>query len=315
MAQHSNPICPADLYVSRLGTHKSRETARCALRTLARAFGMSPIDWSDLTYADVARARAALTMYSPAWGSTCHSILRSVLKEARCLHLIGQGFLDDVLALPPIRGYGGRLGRDVSDSEIATLVGAIDSTSIRGRRDGAIVALLLGGLRCAEAMNVHVNDFDKVSGRLVVRAGKGRKHREIPLGVTPRRFLELWLSDHPGTGPLLRSVDRWGYIGQRLSTRGVQTALICLCDQAGIERLSPHALRAHQITAVASRGDVFIAQLFAGHCDLSTTQRYDRRGFAALEQVMARMPEPGVQVAEPERENRNERDDASLRVA
>ena len=86
-------------------------------------------------------------------------------------------------------------------------------------------------------------------------------------------------------------MDRWGRIGSSLSPRGVQTALASLCDAAGIPPLSPHALRAHRLTSVISHGDVFLAQRYAEHADVSVTQRYDRRDLAALEAVVAAFPE------------------------
>jgi site-specific recombinase XerD len=201
--------------------------------------------------------------------------------------LVDQQLVDDVLALPRLRGTGGRLGRDVADDEIVALLDAIDDTSVKGLRDGAVVALLLGGLRCSETISIEVSDVEPTTGRLTVRSGKGRKHREVPLGAVQQRLLGDWLSVHPCTGPILRSVDRWDRIGEQLSARGVHLALTGLCDRAGIPALSPHAVRAHQITSIICNGDVFLAQLFAGHSDLSTTQRYDRRDIRSLETVVA----------------------------
>jgi integrase len=282
---------PAELYVARLSTPKSRETARCALRTLERAPGMDPIDWASLTYVDIARARAALTSYSPAWGSTCLSVLRSVLKEARRLGVLGADLVEDALTLPPIRGSGGRLGRDVTDAEMVALLGAIEEGTVLGRRDAAMVALLLAGLRCAETIAVEVDDVDLVAGRVTVRSGKGRRHRVVPLNALQMRLLGLWKADHPGDGVILRSVNKWGQISPNMSIRGVQAALAALCERAGIPRMSPHAIRAHQITAVIRQGDVFVANRFAGHVSLSTTMRYDTRDIHALEDVIASLPE------------------------
>lgn len=62
---------PAELYVARLGTDHSRDTARSALRTIETTLGMSPIPWAQLTYADYAMLRARLGAYSVAWANTC----------------------------------------------------------------------------------------------------------------------------------------------------------------------------------------------------------------------------------------------------
>jgi integrase/recombinase XerC len=278
---------PAALYLSRLGTDHSRRTARSALQTVATLLGVETIDWEAVTYAELAMVRAGLGGFSVAWGNTCWTVVRQVVGEARRLGLVDQQLVDDVLALPRLRGTSRRLGRDVDDDEITALVDAVDDTSVKGLRDGAVLALLLGGLRCSETIGIEVPDVDPVTGRLTVRSGKGRKHREVPLGAVQQRLLGEWLTVHPHTGPILRSVDRWDRIGEQLSARGVRLALTGLCDRAGIPALSPHAVRAHQITSIICNGDVFLAQLYAGHSELSTTQRYDRRDIQSLETVVA----------------------------
>ncbi len=229
--------------------------------------------------------------------------------ESRRLGLVDQQLVDDVLALPRLRGNSGRLGRDVDDDEIAALLDSVDDTSVRGLRDGAVLALLLGGLRCSETISVEVADVDPVTGRLTVRSGKGRKHREVPLGAVQQRLMGDWLAVHPLTGPILRSVDRWDRIGERLSARGVRLVLTGLCDRAGIPALSPHAVRAHQITSIICNGDVFLAQLYAGHSALSTTQRYDMRDIRSLATVVASISptsSPRLRLVTEQAERRNE---------
>jgi hypothetical protein len=67
---------PADLYVARLGTDHSRRTARSALTTVAGLLGVEAVDWSAVTYAELALVRAGLGGYSVAWGNTCWSVVR-----------------------------------------------------------------------------------------------------------------------------------------------------------------------------------------------------------------------------------------------
>jgi integrase len=242
---------PADLYVARLGTDHSRRTARAALRTVAGLLGVDAIDWSAVTYAELATVRAGLGGYSVAWGNTCWSVVRQVTLEARRLGLVDQQLVDDVLALPRLRGSSGRLGRDVADDEVAALLGACDPGTVVGRRDGALLALLAaGGLRCSEVANAAATDWDGDTARLAVPFGKGRSVRVVPMPSWATERIDDWLDDHPGDGRLLRSIDRWGNIGTRLSPRGVAHLLAGLCDDADIETLCPHALRAHRITEV-----------------------------------------------------------------
>lgn len=285
---------PADLYVARLGTDHSRRTARSALRTVTGLLDIDTVDWSAVSYAELAMVRAGLGGYSVAWANTCWSVVRQVTLEARRLGLVDEQLEDDVLALPRLRGSSGRLGRDVADDEVGALLGACDPGTVAGRRDGAPVALLAaGGLRCSEAANAAAADWDGDAARLAVPCGKGRVVRVVPMPAWAAERVDDWLDDHPGDGRLLRSIDRWGNLGTNLSPRGVAHLLAGLCDDAGIEMLSPHALRAHRITEVIEASDPLVAQRLAGHAQVTTTARYDRRGLDHLAGVVEAIRQPG----------------------
>ncbi len=64
-----------------------------------------------------------------AWGNTCWTVARQVVAEARRLKLVDQQLVDDVIALPRLRGSSGRLGRDVDGGEVAALLGACNPES------------------------------------------------------------------------------------------------------------------------------------------------------------------------------------------
>jgi site-specific recombinase XerC len=284
---------PAALYSARLGTDHSRRTAGSALATVARLLDVNTIDWAAVTYAELAMVRAGLGGYSVAWGNTCWTVVRQVVGEARRLGLVDQPLVDDVHSLPRLRGTSGRLGRDVDDNEVAALLDACDSDAVGGRRDAALVVLLAaGGLRCSEAANACVTDWDGDHGRLTVPCGKGRVARVVPMPQWAAERIDDWLDDHPGDGRLLRSIDRWGNLGDQVSPRGVAHFLAGLCAAAGIEVMSPHALRAHRITEVIEASDPLVAQRLAGHAQVSTTARYDRRGLDHLTGVVGKLQQP-----------------------
>jgi integrase len=288
---------PAALYLARLGTDHSRRTAAAALSTVARLLDVDSIDWASVTYADLATVRAGLGGFSVSWGNTCWTVVRQVVGEARRLGLVDQQLVEDVRALPRLRGTSGRLGRDVDGDEVAALLDACDPATAVGRRDAALVVLLAaGGLRCSETANAAVADWDGDALRLTVPCGKGRVARLVPMPHWAAERIDDWLDGHPGDGPLLRSIDRWGNLGSCLSPRGVSHLLAGLCTAAGIEVLSPHALRAHRITEVIEASDPLVAQRLAGHAQVTTTARYDRRGLDNLARVVDGMVQPGKPV-------------------
>lgn len=72
----------------------------------------------------------------------------------------------------------------------------LTSDPIQRRRDEACLALLVyGGLRIQECCDVQVRDLDMAGGNVVVRSGKGRKHRRVPLSRDARRLLHRYLAD------------------------------------------------------------------------------------------------------------------------
>jgi site-specific recombinase XerC len=192
---------PAALYLARLGTDHSRRTARSALTTVAGLLDVDTVDWSAVTYAELATVRAGLGGFSVAWGRTCWTVVRQVMGEARRLGLVDQQLVDDVLALPALRGTSDRLGRDVDNNEIVALLDVCDPAAVVGRRDGALVVLLAaGGLRCSEAANASVTDWDGDQARLTVPCGKGRVTRVVPMPTgRPNGSTTGWLAT-PATG-------------------------------------------------------------------------------------------------------------------
>jgi integrase len=288
MASTSTTPDPSELYLSQLGTDHSRATARSALRTIACALGVETIPWSSLTYADFARIRAELGRLSVPWGNACLSVLRRCVVEGRRVGVLDAVLVDDVLALPRLRGTAGRLGRDIDGDEIHALFDACDPDTVVGRRDRALLTLLVyGGLRRSECAAVDVADVDVVNRVVTVRAGKGRKSRQVPIPSVAAAILGEWLHTHR-SGPLLVSVDKWSNLGGRLRSDSVAFVLERLCDRAGIERASPHAFRAHRITEVIAHpgSDLSVAAMLAGHSSTSVTARYDRRGLDALAGVI-----------------------------
>ena len=94
--------------------------------------------------------------------------------------------------------------------------------------------------------------------------------------------LEDWLvrrGEEPGSlfCPILKN----GYIykDRGLTDQAVYNVLKKRGTQAGVARFSPHDLRRTFVGDLLERGvDIVTVQHLAGHANVSTTARYDRRG-------------------------------------
>ena len=175
------------------------------------------------------------------------------------------------------------------DADQASRLFEFDANTPRQKRDKAIVELLYGsGLRLSELVGIDLIDLDLASGFVTV-LGKGRKHRQVPLGRQCIAAIRNWLDVHPCTGqphdgpvPLFTGRGR-----KRISPRTVQLRLKQLAaQQLGSTDLHPHMLR-HSFAShlLESSGDLRAVQELLGHSDLGTTQIYTHLDFQHLAKV------------------------------
>jgi site-specific recombinase XerD len=153
-----------------------------------------------------------------------------------------------------------------------------------GARDAALIGLLYGaGLRRSEAVVLDVSDYDDATGMLVVRHGKGNRDRTVFATNGAADALADWLAVRGGTdGPLFLPVNKAGVIGgHRLTGQAILCILRRRASEGGVTRLSPHDLRRTFISDLLDLGaDISTVQRLAGHAQVTTTTRYDRRGEA-----------------------------------
>lgn len=168
-------------------------------------------------------------------------------------------------------------------------------------RDQAICSsLFYTGIRVAELVALNLADVQITArkGRIIVRAGKGDRYREVPLHAQSRPILTDWRHQRaswPGADqtPAL-FLNRYG---GRLSTRSVDDLVARLgrdarlVDHDGGDGLTPHVLRHTFGTRLLRSGvDVVLVAELMGHARLDTTRRYtlptDADREAAIEKLL-----------------------------
>jgi site-specific recombinase XerD len=151
-----------------------------------------------------------------------------------------------------------------------------------GARDAALLAVLYsGGLRRAEAVALDLADFDPESGALVVRHGKGNKARTVYAAHGARAALVAWIEARGAKPGLLFYRGRKGgaLVPEQITPQAVLDILRRRAQQAGVARFSPHDLRRTFVSELLDAGaDVATVRALAGHANVETTTRYDRRG-------------------------------------
>ncbi len=164
----------------------------------------------------------------------------------------------------------GRLLRALERSVHAARTGAARRRALRNR---ALVVLILNtGLRAEEALSLRLDDLrlNERSGQALVRSGKGRKQRTVPLNKEARSALRAWLEVRPsGTDFVFTSQkgNRWASSSAR---RGMQE----IARMAGVEA-HLHTLRHTFAKRLVDAGvSLEKAAALLGHASLDTTRIY-----------------------------------------
>ena len=122
-------------------------------------------------------------------------------------------------------------------------------------------------------------DDDVMTVRIL---GKRNKERLVYLNDGAALALADWLTvrgDEPGA--LFWSGRKGGHLiaGQRMTGQAVRDMLNRRARQAGIENVTPHDLRRSFVSDLLDAGvDISTVANMAGHANVQTTRRYDRRG-------------------------------------
>ena len=143
-------------------------------------------------------------------------------------------------------------------------------------KEKAILSIFYGlGLRRSEAENLALTDLNFKSSILVVREGKGKKRRVLPMNQTISENLTNYvLKERTVTGDTKSFFS--SRIGLKLSGNTMNRILKQLLERAGIEKeISLHCLRHSIATHLLENGlSLEYVRDFLGHQHLETTQIY-----------------------------------------
>ena len=169
---------------------------------------------------------------------------------------------------------------DIKDS--AGLIESIDVATAKGKRDLAIIALmLLCGLRCVEIQRANVGDLDLQRGFLAVQGkGKLEKTDRVRIGERLREILQMYLATIDTSkkdSPLFVSTARRNP-HQRLTTRSISGIVKNALRRYGIDdrSVTAHSLR-HTAATLALQSNLPIDEVskFMRHASINTTMIYN----------------------------------------
>jgi site-specific recombinase XerD len=207
------------------------------------------------------------------------SAIKSLAREAFFAGMIDANTREGIRAVKGAKACGVRTGNWLSKIDAEQLIAAPDSATIKGLRDRAILALLLGcGLRRGEVAKLDFTHIQQLDGRWVVvdLIGKGGRVRSVPMPAWCKVCLDSWASAAGiSRGRIFRAVNKGDRVtGETLTSQAI---LGCVKKYAPIaaSALAPHDLR-RTFAKLAHRGGSGVdqIQLSLGHASIVTTERY-----------------------------------------
>ncbi len=186
---------------------------------------------------------------------------------------------------------GKRLPKDIlTVKEVESILSLPAIDNAEGMRDRAILEVLYStGLRRAELAGLTLSSIDSEQGTVMVREGKGRKDRVVPIGERALMWLEKY--QHQGRPDLLCGGESAVLFlladGRPISPDWLTKRVGALVREANIgKRGSCHLFRHTMATLMLENGaDTRWIQVMLGHEKLETTQIYTRVSIGALKVV------------------------------
>jgi integrase len=230
-----------------------------------------------LTRALLMEWRAAMNKLSPSTVNVRLSAMRKLVTEARRNGMLGAEEAANLTEIPNIPEKGTRLGNWLTREQAKELLAVPDRSTIKGKRDYAILALLVGcALRRQELAEL---DVEMREGRWVIvdLRGKGGRVRTVAIPIWVKHGIDAWMiAGNVEDGRLLRPVLKGGKVkGETLTDWSIWSVVERSAKEIGIERFGAHDLRRTCAKLCRkSGGDLEQIKFLLGHSSIQTTERY-----------------------------------------
>jgi integrase len=208
------------------------------------------------------------------------SAVRKLVGEAQRNGIIDAEEAANLAGVPNLSQKGTRLGNWLTRDQAKELLTVPDRSKIKGERDYAILALLLGcALRRQELASLDVADIQLREGRWVMAdlRGKGGRVRTVAIPLWVKKAIDGWMvAAKIEKGRLLRPLSKSGkVIGDELGDWAIWSVVEQSAKEIGIEHFGAHDLR--RTCAKLCRkngGDLEQIKFLLGHSSIQTTERY-----------------------------------------
>ena len=194
----------------------------------------------------------------------------------------------DLIETPKI---GRKLPDTLSETEINSLIAAIDLSTPEGERNRAIIETLYGcGLRVSELINLKLSDlyFDE---DFIQVTGKGNKQRFVPISGINQKYINIYRNEVRVHLPIQKEYEDIVFLnrrGKQLTRAMIFTIVKQLAEKVGLQKnISPHTFRHSFATHLLENGaDLRAIQQMLGHESITTTEVYMHVNRSYLSKVL-----------------------------
>lgn len=208
------------------------------------------------------------------------SAIRKLASEAEDNNLLDSKIANGIRAVKGVPRRGRRTGNWLTKEEAQMWLNAPDIKTLKGTRDRAILAVLIGcGLRRAEAAILSIHHIQQREGRwaIVDIVGKRDKNRTVPMSSWAKSAIDAWTySAHIEEGFIFRRVNKGdNLMGENLTEQAVYNTVVHYAEKLKKQGIAPHDLR-RTFAKLAHKGGSPIdqIQLSLGHDSIQTTEKY-----------------------------------------
>ncbi len=178
----------------------------------------------------------------------------------------------------------------MSITEVESVINGTPVHTLQGIRDRAMLEVLYSsGIRRSELIRLKLLHVDTERGTLMVRQGKGRKDRLVPLGERASSWVRRYVREvRPELlGADIETMFLTDY-GEAFEKNRLSELVKAYMLQSGIAHGSCHAFRHAMATHMLEGGaDIRHIQIMLGHSQLSTTEIYTHVAIDKLKAVHA----------------------------
>jgi site-specific recombinase XerD len=206
--------------------------------------------------------------------------VRRLAYEAADTGLLSPDLAAGIRRVKGSKKLGIRLGNWLTVDEARTLWQLPNTYTLKGIRDRAILAVLLGcGLRRSELIELNFEHLQRREDHwaIVDLVGKAGHIRTVPMPDWVKGTIDYWLTAAAiRQGKLFRCVCRNGTVwGTEITEKVVWHVVKEYANRLGVSKLAPHDLRRSCARLChTAGGELEQIQFLLGHVSVQTTEKY-----------------------------------------